>query len=81
MPTEAYALCPREHLMLLRKAIVNVGKLKTLLANSNNYQVLSLVNVVKPGFKKNHIACAILLGSFIHKNSAFNGENYLPFIE
>ncbi len=23
MPTEAYALCPREHLMLLRKAISN----------------------------------------------------------
>jgi hypothetical protein len=35
----------------------------------------------KARIQKNHIACATLLGSFIHKNSAFNGENYLPFKE
>jgi hypothetical protein len=27
----------------------------------------------KPRIQKNYTACAILSGSFIHKNSAFNG--------
>jgi hypothetical protein len=35
----------------------------------------------KARIQKNHMTCAILLGSFIHKSSAFNGENYLPFKE
>jgi hypothetical protein len=35
----------------------------------------------KARIQKNNIACAILLGSFIDKSSAFNGENYLPFKE
>jgi hypothetical protein len=31
MPTETYALCPREHLMLLRKAIDRIIRLMKIL--------------------------------------------------
>jgi len=40
MPTEAYALCPPEHLMLLRKAIDAIAKTKFI--DQGNYMVVLL---------------------------------------
>gem|GEM_PF-3609522 len=40
MPTEAYALCPREHLMLLRKTI------DILLLHKSGSKAKSIVNIL-----------------------------------
>jgi hypothetical protein len=65
----------------IRKVCSQRGKIEKTPCKLKQLPGIDPCQCRKVRMQKNHIACAILLGSFIHKNSAFNGGNYLPFKE